>query len=87
MDPLNNVAAVAIVLALLGALVSVFRARGTAAIRLPWLRAADSSQTMQVMERVALTTHHTLCLVRVGERSVLISTSPSSCQILEIGPS
>jgi flagellar biogenesis protein FliO len=86
MDPLNNVAAVAIVLALLGTFVAVVRSRG-ARVRLPWMRPGDVSQTMQVMERVALSPQHTLCLVRVGGRSVLISTSPSSCQILEVGPS
>ncbi len=86
MDSLNNVAAVAIVLALLGAFVSVFRSRGTARVRFPWLRPGDVSRTMQVMERVALSPQHTLCLVRVGEKSILISTSPSSCQILEVGP-
>jgi flagellar biogenesis protein FliO len=38
---------------------------------------------IQVLERVALTPQHTLCLVKVGERLVMIGTAPSSCQLME----
>jgi flagellar biogenesis protein FliO len=39
---------------------------------------------MQVIERVALSPQHTLCLVKVGERIVMIGTAPSSCQLIDI---
>ncbi len=42
-----------------------------------------SPKQIQVIERLSLTPHHTLCLVRIGERTVLIGTAPSSCQLLE----
>ncbi len=38
---------------------------------------------MQVVERIVLTPQHTLCLVRVGERLIMIGTAPSSCQLME----
>jgi flagellar biogenesis protein FliO len=38
---------------------------------------------MQVIERVSLTPQHTLCLVRIGGRLVMIGTAPSSCQLIE----
>jgi flagellar biogenesis protein FliO len=38
---------------------------------------------MEVIERVSLTPHHTLCLVRINGRLVTIGTAPSSCQLIE----
>jgi flagellar biosynthetic protein FliO len=38
---------------------------------------------MQVVERVALTPQHTICLVKVGERLIIIGTAPSSCQLID----
>jgi flagellar biogenesis protein FliO len=42
-----------------------------------------AARRMQVVERVALTPHHMLCLVRIGERLVMIGTAPSNCQLMQ----
>jgi hypothetical protein len=38
---------------------------------------------MELVERIALGPHHALHLVRIGEQSVLVATTPASCQVLE----
>lgn len=69
------------------ALVVVFGLLGTALWfvkkrQSPNLR-ARGERKMQVVERVALTPQHTLCLVKVGERLLMIGTAPTSCQLIE----
>ncbi len=44
---------------------------------------SKSPRQIQVIERLSLTPQHMLCLVRIGERTVLIGTAPTSCQLLE----
>jgi len=41
------------------------------------------SSTMRVIERVHLTPQHSLHLVNLGNRTILVAASPSNCQILE----
>jgi flagellar biogenesis protein FliO len=41
---------------------------------------------LQVLERLQLTPHHSLCLVRMEERTLLIGTAPSSCHVLDQTP-
>lgn len=38
---------------------------------------------MQLVERVSLTPQHSLCLVKVGERVIMIATAPTSCQLIQ----
>jgi flagellar biogenesis protein FliO len=69
------------------ALVVVFGLLGTAlwfvkGRQVPTLR-VRGNRKMQVVERVALTPQHTLCLVKVGEKLVLIGTAPTSCQLIQ----
>jgi flagellar biogenesis protein FliO len=69
------------------ALVVVFGLLGTAlwfvkTRQSPNLR-ARGERRMQVLERVALTPQHTLCLVKVNDRLVMIGTAPSSCQLIQ----
>ncbi len=40
-------------------------------------------RNLEVLERVALSPHHMIHLVRVADRVVLIGTSPSTCQLLD----
>jgi flagellar biogenesis protein FliO len=69
------------------ALVAVFGLLGTAL----WLVKTRQSpnlrlrgeRRMQVVERVALTPQHTLCLVKVENRLIMIGTAPSSCQLIQ----
>ena len=46
-------------------------------------RRLGGDRRMEVLERVALTPQHTICLVRVGARLVMIGTAPSSCQLIQ----
>ena len=38
---------------------------------------------LQVIERLQLTPQHSLCLVRMDNRTLLIGTAPSSCHVLD----
>jgi flagellar biogenesis protein FliO len=66
------------VFALLGAALWFVKTRQN-----PLSRKLGGDRRMQVLERVALTPQHTICLVRVGQRLVMIGTAPSSCQLLQ----
>jgi flagellar biogenesis protein FliO len=71
-------------LALAGVFVSIGAALWFVKTRnAPLFKKLGSERRMQVIERVALTPQHTLCLVRVGERLVMIGTAPTSCQLME----
>jgi flagellar biogenesis protein FliO len=39
-------------------------------------------RVMKVVERIPLTAQHTVHLVQIGERRVLIASSPGSCQLI-----
>jgi flagellar biogenesis protein FliO len=41
------------------------------------------SRQLKVVERLPLGPQHTLHLVRVGERTILVATTPGSCQIMD----
>jgi hypothetical protein len=98
MDLLQPIAAITIVLGLLAAALLLLKKRGAATFSLPGQisgrftgaitgRLSSSGQRkLEVLERVALGPQHSIHLVRVGERQVLIGTSPSSCQVLEPNP-
>jgi flagellar biogenesis protein FliO len=69
------------------ALVVVFGLLGTAlwfvkTRQNPNLR-VRGERRVQVLERVALTPQHTLCLVKVDDRLIMIGTAPSSCQVIQ----
>ena len=98
MDLLQPLAAIVLVLGLLAAALLLLKKRGAATFQLPGQisgrftgaisgRLSGSGQRkLEVLERVALGPQHSVHLVRVGERQVLIGTSPSSCQLLESYP-
>jgi flagellar biosynthetic protein FliO len=81
MDTLQPVAAVVLVLALLGGAHYALRKRGAATFSLPRFSAAGPRR-MQVLERLSLGPQHALHIVRVGGRSVVVATAPTSCQLL-----
>ena len=80
MDFLQPLLAVALVLSLLGGALWLLQRRGGASFHLP--RMAKPGRSIEVVERVSLSAQHALHLVRVGERSLVISTSPSSCSLV-----
>lgn len=81
MEIAEQVAMVLAVLALLGALLWFLKRRGFASLSLPARRGA-STRRVEVLERVPLTAQHTLHLVRVSDKVLLIGTAPSGCTLL-----
>ena len=73
---------VVLVLGGLGAVLWWLRRKGVAqfALRTP---GGGKRRSIQVIERTALTPQHSLHLVRVDGRTVLIAASPGGCSILE----
>lgn len=70
------------VLSALGALLLIGRRRGFVFFALP-ARSAGRPKRMQVLERLPLTPQHSLHLVTVDGRTVLVGVSPGGCQLLE----
>jgi len=81
MESIQQALSVVLVLGLLGGALWWLRRRGMAqfAFKTP----AGKRKSMQVIERMALTPQHSLHLVRVSGRTMLIAASPAGCSILE----
>ena len=77
MENLQQLGAVLLVLGLLAAAMYGIRHK-----RLPTLGFPGSPKRLQVLERVSLTAQHTLCLVRVGDRELIVTTAPGNCQVI-----
>ena len=73
---------VVLVLGILGGALWWLRRKGMAqfAFKTP---GSGKRKSIQVIERMALTPQHSLHLVRVADRTMLIAASPSGCSILE----
>jgi flagellar biogenesis protein FliO len=82
MELTEQIAMVLVVFALLGGLLWVLKRRGFASLPLGPRRNAGSRR-LEVLERAVLTPHHTLHLVRVSGKVVLIGTAPSNCSLLD----
>jgi len=46
-------------------------------------RREDGKPRLEVLDRLSLTPHHSLHLVRLADRTLLIGLSPSACNLLE----
>lgn len=73
-------AGVLIILALLG--LSLWFARNRGFARWNSLRKPSRERTITVLERVPLTAQHTLHLLAVGDRRLLVTSSPTACQLI-----
>jgi flagellar biogenesis protein FliO len=82
MDLTEQIAMVLVVFALLGGLLWFLKRRGLASLPLGTRRSAGARR-LEVLERAVLTPHHTLHLVRVAGKVVLIGTAPSNCALLD----
>jgi flagellar biogenesis protein FliO len=78
----EQIGMVLLVFGLLGGLLWFTKKRGVAAFSLG-ARRSGNGRRMEVLERVQLTAQHSLHLVRVSDRTVLIATAPSSCTLLD----
>ena len=53
-----------------------------------WRRAGeDGRPRLEIVDRLPLTQHHSLHLVRWADRTLLIGLSPNGCNVLESTPS
>jgi flagellar biogenesis protein FliO len=72
---------VLLVLGILVAALYMLKQRGLA--RFMGMRVlAGPDRVMKVLERVPLTAQHAVHLVQIGQRRVLIASSPRSCQLI-----
>ena len=83
---LQQFLAVFLVLALLLAALWLMRRKGFASVRLPLLRASAGARKMQVVERVTLSAQHSLHLVSLGGRLIVVGVSPTGCNRIAVLP-
>lgn len=81
MDVVQPLAAITMVLALLGGALLVLKKRGAASFRMPGI-SSTVPRRLEVIERITLGPQHSLHLVRAGGRLLLVATAPTSCQLL-----
>ena len=82
MDSIQSFLAVLFVLGLLGGTLLMLRRRAVIQWRMPGMT-SNAARQMQLIERMSLGPHHALHLAKIGERSVLVATTPTSCQVLD----
>ena len=83
MEVLQQMMAVALVLALLAGSLWWLRRRGFAGVA---LAKRGGERRMECLERLPLGPQHTLLLVRVGDRELLLASSPSGVGLLACPP-
>jgi flagellar biogenesis protein FliO len=79
MDVIGQIAAVVSVLALLAATLWWLRRRGFAGMP---LARRPARRRLECLERLPLSPHHTLHLVRLGEAALLVASSPAGCSLM-----
>lgn len=84
MDVLRQIFSVLLVFALLGAVLWGLRRGGKVSLRGVFAggRAQGQTRSMVALERLALTPQHTLHMLRVNGREVLIATHPQGCTVV-----
>jgi flagellar biogenesis protein FliO len=83
MDVLRQVFSVLLVFSLLGTALWAFRRGGRISFQgLAWKRALGGTKSMVAVERLVLTPQHTLHLVRINGREILVATHPQGCSVV-----
>jgi flagellar biogenesis protein FliO len=82
MESMQQAFAVLLVLVLLGGTLWWLRRKGMAAFAFK-SAVGGRRRSIQVIERMSLTPQHSLHLVKVERRTMLIAASPAGCSILE----
>lgn len=80
---LRQTIAVFFVLLLLAAALWLLRRRGLATINTVIAKRLSKQRLMQVVERAPLTANHSLHLVKIQDRVILIGVSPSGCHQID----
>ncbi len=83
MEVLQPLAAIGAVMGLLAATLWWLRRRGFA-VRLPVGRPA--ARRLECLERLPLAPQHVLHLVRVGDRTLLLASTPAGCTVVASMP-
>ncbi len=81
MELVQQIIAVAAVLGLLALSLWWLRRQGVARFSSGSRR--KPARQLQLIERLPLTPHHSLHLVRVADRTILVALSPSGCAVLD----
>jgi flagellar biogenesis protein FliO len=84
LEPLQQATAVFVVLALLGITFYWLGGKGMARFSVAGITGSNQRR-LHSIERLPLTAHHSLHLVRVAGRVVLIAVSPGGCSVLDGG--
>ncbi|MGA3188946.1 MAG: flagellar biosynthetic protein FliO [Bryobacteraceae bacterium] len=84
MDVLRQVFSVLLVFSLLGAVLWGLRRGGKVSFRRVFAgtRSQGHTRSMVALERLSLTPQHTLHMLRVNGREVLIATHPQGCTVI-----
>jgi flagellar biogenesis protein FliO len=88
MDVLRQIFSVLLVFSLLGAVLWVLRRGGSVSFQgftvkgLARTRALKPTRSMVAVERLALTPQHTLHIVHINGREVLVATHPQGCSVV-----
>jgi flagellar biogenesis protein FliO len=83
MDVLRQVFSVLLVFSLLGVALWALRRGGRVSFQgFARKRIPGHSKSMAVVERLALTPQHTLHVVRVNGREVIVATHPQGCTVI-----
>jgi flagellar biosynthetic protein FliO len=80
MEMFEQMAAVAVVLLLLGATLWALRRRGIGGVT---LARKSGARRMECVERLPLGPQQVLHLVRMGDTELLVASSPSGCTLLK----
>jgi flagellar biosynthetic protein FliO len=87
MEIFQQIFAVAGVLGALCIAIWAMKRKGWARISLRGTRGARDPQTrLEVLDRLVLTPHHSVHLIRLADRTLLVGLSPNGCNLLETSP-
>ena len=81
MEPLRQIFAVLLVLGLLGGTLYWLRSKGAARLTVKGFGRSNNRQ-MRSVEQLRLTPQHSLHLVHVGDKVLLVALSPGGCSVL-----
>jgi flagellar biosynthetic protein FliO len=86
MEMFQQLMIVAVILAVLCGGLRFLKRKGWARTTLRRSR-PDGQPRLEVIDRLSLTPHHSLHLVRLADRTLLVGISPNGCNLLECPPS
>lgn len=80
MESLQQIGAILLVLGLLGSALYFLKKKKLGGFDI----GPRAGRRLQVLERISLGPQHAVCLVRIDDKTMLITTSPASCQVSQM---